>query len=323
MRLGFSIRVYGCPDLPSYDARPWYREPHLSVSLAYLHDILRYLQANDIHMYRMHSRLLPRPADNEATDCRAQIEECASQLAALGKLAREADVRLSFHPYSIVLLSALNEEQASRSGVHLETQAALMDAMALGDEATIVVHVGGIYEGAAAAGERFIRRYEALPGEVRRRLALENDDRCFSHADVWAIHQKCGVRLVFDQLHHLVLNPGGIPMREALEHSLRTWPEDLTPKIHFSSPRTEMRPLKGSSRIKVPSWTEHSDFVDPFSFIAFMRMAEGLRAFDVMLEGKARDLAVLKLREDLQRFAPELAKRILWRPGVRRAQEGS
>ena len=62
MRLGFSIRVYGCPDLPSHDARPGHQAPHLSVSLAYLRDILLYLQANDIHMYRMHSQLLPSSA---------------------------------------------------------------------------------------------------------------------------------------------------------------------------------------------------------------------------------------------------------------------
>jgi UV DNA damage endonuclease len=60
----------------------------------------------------------------------------------------------------------------------------------------------------------------------------------------------------------------------------------------------------------MPTWTEHSDFINPFEFIAFLRMAQDLRPFDVMLEAKARDLALLKLREDLHRFAPDLAGRI-------------
>lgn len=34
----------------------------------------------------------------------------------------------------------------------------------------------------------------------------------------------------------------------------------------------------------------------------------GLRPFDIMLELKSKDVGLLQLREDLQRFAPELAE---------------
>ncbi len=33
----------------------------------------------------------------------------------------------------------------------------------------------------------------------------------------------------------------------------------------------------------------------------------GLRPFDVMLELKSKDVGLLRLRQDLQRYAPELA----------------
>jgi len=39
-----------------------------------------------------------------------------------------------------------------------------------------------------------------------------------------------------------------------------------------------------------------------------MRMAEGL-VFDVMMEGKSKDLSLLRLRPDLLRFAPDVAAR--------------
>jgi len=331
LRLGFSIRVYGCPDLPSYDGRPAYESPHLSISLAYLRDILFYLRANDIPMYRMHSRLIPLSSDAGLGSVYEQIKECELQLAALGQLVREDDVRLSFHPDSTVVLNAINEDQVACSVAHLEAQAALMAAMGLGPEAVIVLHVGGVYDDAVTSRERFVRRYEALPSRVRPRLVLENDDHRFSYADIRLIHEACGVPLVLDNLHHLVLNREGVPMREALDYCLNTWPEGVRPKIHFSTPRTEMRLLERSSRIKVPTWTEHGDFVSPFEFISFMRMADGLgsvwsgipqcrylrptlcrhlRPFDVMLEAKARDLALLKLRQDLRRFAPQLAERM-------------
>jgi UV DNA damage endonuclease len=310
MRLGFSVAVYGCPNLPSHDVRrdrPW---PHLSVSLAYLRDLLCYLRDNDLHMYRMHSGLAPHVADPEAPDVSAQIAECALELTMLGDMARQNDIRLSFHPYSIVTLDALNEDQVLRSAAYLQSQTAMLDAMQLGPEATIVVHVGGVYDNLAASCERFVHRYERLPEAVQQRLALENDDHRFSHADVWAIHQQCGVRLVFDNLHHLVHNPAHVPMRQALEQSLATWSAEVTPKVHFSTPRTEARSFENTTRLKMPTWTEHSDFCSPFEFIAFMRLTEGLRAFDVMLESKARDVALLKLREDLRRFAPDMARTI-------------
>jgi len=304
MRLGFSVRIFGRADLASHDARRQSQTSHWSVNLVNLRDILYYLHANGLHMYRLHAELAPFDREREAVDW-AQLDECAAQLEVVGGLAQEWDIRLSFHPYSAVVLNALNEDKLAHSVAQLEAEVALLDALALGPEAVVVLHVGGVYDNPAASRERFIRRYEALPEPVRRRVVMENDDHRFSHADTRAIHERCGVPLILDQLHHLVYNPAGIPMREALAYALGTWPEGMRPKIHFSSPRTEMRP-EGSG-VKVPTWTEHSDFVNPFEFIAFMREMAALFPFDIMLESKARDLAVLRLREDLQRFAPDLA----------------
>ncbi|MGM0399742.1 MAG: UV DNA damage repair endonuclease UvsE [Chloroflexota bacterium] len=310
IRLGFSVRVYGWADLPSHDGRAPYRQPNLSMSLAYLRDILHYLRANDIHMYRMHGDLLPGALRLSEGEIRTRIAACRTELAALGALARDWEIRLSFHPYGIAL-NTPNEDRLHRAVGYLGAQAGLLDAMELGPEAVIVVHVGGVYDDPQTSRERFVRRYEALSPSVRGRLVLENDDHRFALTDVWAIHKTCGIPLVFDNLHHLVLNPDRLPMEEAIRRALDTWPPKIRPKIHFSSPRTEMRPLPGMSRTKAPTWTEHSDFVNPFEFIRFLTMTEEFSPFDVMLESKARDLALLKLREDVMRFAPELAKRLM------------
>jgi UV DNA damage endonuclease len=40
-------------------------------------------------------------------------------------------------------------------------------------------------------------------------------------------------------------------------------------------------------------------------------MAAGLPAFDIMLEVRAKDLALLQLRDDLRRFAPDLADELV------------
>jgi UV DNA damage endonuclease len=70
--------------------------------------------------------------------------------------------------------------------------------------------------------------------------------------------------------------------------------------------------VKATARVKTvllpPIWTGHSDFTNPFEFATFMRMAEGLE-FDVMMEGKSKDVSIIKLRPDLLRFAPDVAAR--------------
>ncbi|MHB1317440.1 MAG: UV DNA damage repair endonuclease UvsE [Anaerolineae bacterium] len=309
-RLGFSIRVYGSPDLPSYDARGPGPASHLSVNLAFLRDIFLYLQANRIAMYRMHSGVIPAGLHADPDALARQVDECRAQLEQLGQLIHQSQIRLTFHPYSQVTLNALNEEQAEASQRSLASHTLLLDALALGPEAVVILHVGGVYDNLQASAERFVRRYEALPEAVRRRVVLEQDDSRYGHAAIRAIHQTCGVPLVFDSLHHRVWNPERVPVRDALAYSLGTWPDAVRPKVHYATARSEMRLLEGSRRIKLPTWTEHADFVVPFEFIDWMGNAEGLRPFDIMLEAKARDVALVQLRRDLVRFAPELAASI-------------
>ena len=98
--------------------------------------------------------------------------------------------------------------------------------------------------------------------------------------------------------------------------ALRTWPADQTPKIHFSTPQTAMvvahpREELGHKRrlLRQPRLCQHADLIDPFAFLEFLRKAEGCRDFDVMLECKAKDLALLRLRRHLDRLAPHLVVR--------------
>ena len=55
--------------------------------------------------------------------------------------------------------------------------------------------------------------------------------------------------------------------------------------------------------IAPPRPGHHADFANPWEFESFIRTAEGLRDFDVLLEAKAGDLALLRLRADLARYA--------------------
>jgi len=314
MRLGFAVKMLGQPDLKSHDTRRWQNEPHLSVSLAYVRDIFGYLDRAGICMYRLSSDLAPYLTHPGLPQFHHQIDECAAELTLVGQMAQEAGLRLSFHPSQYVVLNAVEEAIAAKSAAQITALAQMLEAMGLGAEAVVVVHLGGVYGDKKSAMERFVTRYERLPAVARQRLVLENDDTSYSVGDIHHIHQQTGLQLVFDYLHFLNYNPEGLSLVEALALSLDTWPADVTPKIHFSSPCTAMRtvertnPDTGKRRmvLRPPRPTQHADFIDPFAFSAFLRQVQGLRDFDVMLEAKAKDLALLRLRDALCRFAPGL-----------------
>lgn len=306
--LGFPVQVLGRDGLKSHDARRWQSKPHLRVSLGYLQDLFSYLDEVDIRMYRMASGLAPYATHPDHPQFHGQVDECARELAELGAEARRLGLRLSFHPSQFIVLNAPDEDLAARSAADVEVQAAILEAMGLDDEAVVVLHIGGAYGDREAARERFARRFETLSAVAQRRLVLENDDGRFGVQDVLWLNQRTGVRAVFDVHHHLCYNSTGTDLTEAARSCLASWQGwDARPKMHFSSPRTDWGFRYGSEeRSRAPNWSSHAEFADPFGFISFYRNVADM-APDVILEAKAKDVAVKQLREDLVRYAPELA----------------
>jgi UV DNA damage endonuclease len=304
VRLGFAVKVLGEGGMPSHDARRWRSGPHLRNSIEYLLEILDYLDRRDIRMYRMATALAPYASHPDLPQFHGQVEECAGELAQAGSRARSLGIRLSTHPGQYTVLNSQDERVRDAAVAELEVQAELFDAMGLGPESVVVVHVGGAAGGVEAATDRFEAGFERLSEGARKRLAIENDDRSFGFAEALEVARLVGRPLVFDIHHHHCLDREGVPDREALELALASWPADVLPKIHFSSPRLDV-PAGG----RLPELRAHADLVDPIAFELFLRhTAKGL-AFDVMLEAKAKDLALLRLRDQLAARGLRLAGR--------------
>jgi UV DNA damage endonuclease len=298
-KLGFAVKVVGEPGLPSHDTRRWQSQPHLRVSLERLRGILDYLARVEIGMYRLPSGLVPYATHPDLPQFHGQIEECARELAELGAYANELGIRLSSHPAQFVVLNSASESVREAAARDAELQARLLDAMGLGPEAVVVLHVGSAEGGHEAGKERFLRAAERLSERARARLVIENDDRVFSLADVLEVSRHTGLRVVWDVLHHHCHDPDGVPDREALQLALATWPPGETPKIHYSSPRTAVETRPGKGGLVLPPLRAHADMVDPVAFEWFLDgPARGL-GFDIMLEAKAKDAALLRLREQL------------------------
>jgi UV DNA damage endonuclease len=305
MRLGFAVKVLGGGGLPSHDTRRWRSEPHLRVSLDHLEAILGYLGDHDIRMYRMATGLAPYASHPDLRRFRSQPQECAERLAEIGALARRLGVRLSTHPGQYTVLNSEDERIRRLAVDELEVQADLLDGMGLGPEAVVVLHVGGAGGGVEAALDRFLWGFEQLSDAARARLVVENDDRAFGLCDVVGLSERISRPVVWDVLHHHCHDPQRIPDREALALAVATWPAGVRPKVHFSSPKTavEERRRKVGRRVErslvLPRLRAHADMVDPIAFEHFAcETARGVDV-DVMLEAKAKDLALLRLRDQL------------------------
>ena len=280
MRLGFPVKIMGGGGIKTSDTRRWQADPHLRVSF------------------------------------HGMVRESASDLARFGRLAREADVRLSFHPSQFIVLNSENEKLTQKSMWDLDSQAEMLDLMECGPEAVMVVHVGGAYGDRESGWRRWAETWKRLGEPVRRRLVLENDDIRYSASDVLKVHEATGVKCVWDYQHHWCFNPEGLPMVETLERFCATWPAGVRPKMHFSCARTEMREIKRKNRktgkietvLQPPIWTGHADYNNPFESITFLRSILHVDT-DVMLESKTKDLSLIRLRNDMARYAPDLAVR--------------
>ncbi len=259
-RLGFAVKVIGDGGLPTSDTRRWQSGPHLRTSLDLLDAVFDRLDEIDVRVYRLSSSTVPYGThpDLPQLDYRRQIAECETELVRLGGKARRLGLRLSTHPGQYTVLNAADEEVARKARADLDQDALLLDALDQPAEGVVVVHVGGVYDDRNAALERWLRSWDRLGDAARRRVVVEHDERSFSLEDVLWLHERCGVRVVYD-LHHDRCNPSGADAPTALA----TWPAEVRPKVHLSSARTALRTVgtgKGA-RVAAPlarSWTSCS-----------------------------------------------------------------
>ena len=202
----------------------------------------------------------------------AEIERAFS---AAGEIARARAVRLSFHPDQFVVLNSHRPEVVTAAIRELESQAALAEIVGAD---TITLHGGGGSGGVDAALDRLWRGIDQLSDRARGRLAIENDDRLFTVADLLPIAGVTGVPLVYD-VHHHRCNPDGLAVAEATALAIDTWGA-REPYFHISSPRDRY----GDPR-------PHADYIAPRDV---PEAWHGL-AVTVDVEAKAKERAIARL----------------------------
>ncbi|WP_164983909.1 UV DNA damage repair endonuclease UvsE [Cellulomonas endophytica] len=315
-RLGFAVKILGNGGMATSDGRRWQSGPHLSRSLELLDEALTYLDTIDVRVFRLSSSTVPYGTHPDLPELhyRRQLDECAEQLERVGARARDLGIRLSTHPGQYTVINGPEEELRRKSSMDLEQDAALLDALGQGPEATVVVHTGGLYNDRPSALDRWERAWGLLSDRARARLGLENDDGPFGVTDVLELSRRTGVRVVYDHHHHRTMAESAVvPPDEALRAAYATWAPGVRPKVHLSSARLDVgtvpKKVPGTRRTVqvpvLPRLTPHADLVSPWDLVDLLRIAPG--PLDVVLEAKAKDLAVQHVRAATAKLFPDLA----------------
>jgi UV DNA damage endonuclease len=196
-------------------------------------------------------------------------------------------MRITSHPGPFNVLTSPHPHVVTNCIKDLSIHGEVFDMMGLSRTPynKINIHIGGAYGDKESAMARFCVNFERLPDSVKSRLTVENDDKAtmYSVRDLYdGVYTRIGIPIVFDYHHHQFCT-GDMTEQQALELAITTW-GDIKPVVHYSESR---RDEKKDVTIRVQA---HSDYV-------YDKIETYGNDIDIMVEAKAKELAVQKYKE--------------------------
>lgn len=278
-----------------------------------LFTIIKWNEKNNIKFYRMTSNLMPH-IDNSlllnALDKKNykklvyDISQFKKQLKEIGDYVNKHNHRITMHPDPYLTLGSGNNQTIINNYRVLFMHAKTLDLMNLSHNSTIIIHGGGVYDDKKKTIKLWVNNFNKLPMMIKQRIILENDEFSYSIQNVLDISKQikpydkykninCEYKLpiVFDYFHHICYSKkleknNGKPQKQ-LEYYLplikKSWGK-RTIKMHLSEQNIEKR--TGA----------HSDYVKTIPNILFM-FAKKYNGLDLMIEAKAKELAVIYLKK--------------------------
>lgn len=247
--------------------------------------IMEWNVRNNVNMYRMSSSMFPWSSEYDFKDL-PDYKKIKSVLKQTGDIAKENDIRVTFHPGHFTILSSAKSYVTNLAIKDLNQHAEIMDMMGLPKthHSKINIHIGGAKSGKIETMDRFCIAFNKLSPGAKARLTIENDDRpsMYTVSDLMYVYNKIGTPIVFDYHHH-DCHPGELTKQESFELAMTTWPKDIVPALHYSSSRRKYE----DSTCKVVA---HADYI-------YDRIPDYGYDVDIMCESKAKELAILEYRK--------------------------
>jgi len=249
-------------------------------------EIIKWNHDNGFNFFRITSNLFPWCSEYDLKHM-PDYEAICNVLSEAGQYAIDNDIRITCHPGPFNVLTSPHPHVVDNCIKDLTTHGEVFDLMNLSRTPynKINIHIGGAYGDKISSMKRFCENFHRLPNSVKSRLTVENDDKAsmYSVVDLYeGVYKVIGIPIVFDYHHHRFCT-GGLTEEDALEVAISTW-NNITPVVHYSESRNieqeddKIRPQAHSDYVY--------DYIDTYG-----------NRVDIMVEAKAKELAVLKYKE--------------------------
>ena len=252
----------------------------ITSNLLNLEKIVNYNIKNNIHFYRISSKIIPLATKDDVTF--DYISKYSRYYERIGKKIGDNKMRVDFHPDQYTVLNSTNSTVLTNSMKILEYHYNLLNALNIKDK-LLVTHVGSGVFGKENSIKRFINNFKKLPSYIQEIISIENDDKLFNVEDCLKISKILDIPLVLDY-HHYNCNKSYLDIKSVFD----SW-NGRVPKVHFSSPKNSK------------DFRSHSEYINSDDFICFIDVIKGFNMdVDVMIEAKAKDDALFRLVRELK-----------------------
>ena len=255
-------------------------------NLADVIKLIEWNEKNGIRVLRLSSELFPHKSNSKVENY--DFDFAIDSMKKIGDKAREYGHRLTFHPGQYNVVGTPDIDKFNQTICDLKYQADVLDYMEMDQHSVMVVHGGGIYGDKEKTIDRWIKQFDNLPNNVKKRLVIENCEKCFSIKDCIIISQAVNIPIVFDTHHfdcYKILHPEEIFEEPSyyMPIILETWNKrDIKPKFHVSE--------QGSGKVG-----HHSDYIENIPDYLLEIPEKYNVPIDIMIEAKMKELAIFKL----------------------------
>ena len=248
-------------------------------NLLSLEKILKYNVKNNIHFYRMSSKIIPLATkDDVKFNYTTKYKKYYNRIS---KIINDNNLRVDFHPNQFCVLNSTNKDVVRNSIDILNYHYKLLNMMKIKDK-VLILHIGSNVLGKDNSIKRFVNNFNKLPDYLKKCIVIENDDKIFNVSDALKISDMINVPIVLDY-HHYKCNKSDID----IERIFKTW--NIKPKLHFSSPKNKK------------DFRSHGDYINSNDFIEFIEFIRKYNTdVDIMLEAKMKDEALSRLVRELK-----------------------
>ena len=251
-----------------------------------LKEILTYNIKNNIHFFRLSSKLIPLATKSDVIF--DYIDPYKDYYNSIAKIIKDNKLRIDFHPDEFCVLNSTKSEVVKNSIAILEHHYNLLKALEIKNK-ILVLHIGGNTFGKKNSISRFINNFNTLSKDIQESIAIENDDKIFNIMDCIYISKNINVPVILDYHHH-ICNHDELDINDYLKDILSSW-HNATPKMHFSSPKNKTK----------KDFRSHNDYINVDDFINFIDLLKPFNHdVDIMIEAKAKDEALFRLVRELK-----------------------